>query len=141
MNPGFLKKIRVKNRSFRDLGVVYKEAKERPKELRIGMMLVEDSEFPGHGYLSFWDKCGMIYPVCGQELEDLKAEMKRMFFIWYPHFIGNEEWLSSGDIFVKDKNGEHLISDDEITKRHQILRDIEKAKKENPNFSDFDLFF
>lgn len=126
MNPKFLKKIRLRIREMRNLGLLAKEAKSAPPELRLGMSIVLDDEFEGHGYLSFYDECLMIFPLYGENLIKLRNNMKYAERnIFYPHLADYwEEYHDSGDIWKKDENGEWLISDEEITRRHKILDGI-----------------
>ena len=126
MNPNYLKKIRLRIREMRNLGLVAKEAKTRPAKLTIGMSIVLDDEFEGHGYLSFYENCLMIYPLNGDDLIALLGEMRRCEENeFYPHLADYwDEYNDSGDIWKKDESGEWLISDEEITRRHKILDGI-----------------
>jgi len=124
MNPKFLKAMRIKIRDMRDIGVVYKEAKEPPKKLTIGTMIIRDPNFPDHGLLSFFADCPMLYPMGPEETRAYEILIERYKHEYFPHLGEFEKHADSGDIWKKDKDGSWLISDDEITRRHKIFNDI-----------------
>lgn len=87
MNPAFLVKMRRRIRELRELGVMYKESRTPPKEIRLSMMLTEDEEFSKHGYINFFEECAMIYPLYGKELEEMKKRFEEKEKELYPHLL------------------------------------------------------
>lgn len=125
MNPAFTRKIRHQIRKMRDSGFTVKESKTLPGKITIGMCLITDEKLKDHGYVSFYKECLMLYLTHGKELEEIKHKFKEAEKDFYPHLADHwDEYHDTGDIYKKDKNGEWLISDDEITRRHKILDGI-----------------